>query len=341
MKTFKKRKIGWTGLVLALVVGAAAVFLAIVPDDLPASVRPSPAPTDVALSTNPYTDDRAVEVQLSQSVQYELLAARDGRVTGIDCSTEGQLVSGSSFYSLNGTPVVTLATTIPLWRDLKPGDRGADVVALQQELVRLGYNVTVDGGMGRETLVAANKLGSGEPSEGSEPGVPVSHFTWIPASAVYLHGCNSKLGDNVAAGTKIATVTVQPRTLQVINMPTDLVPGKRKLEFGTGQLDVDGGGKSAPLAQSQLSSVKAETATADSNPSWSATLKLSEPIDASVVPPSAVVMLNGSRGCVSDRRQSFAIEVIGSQLGQTFVRFVRSSPPTRVLLNPNASKSCQ
>lgn len=53
--------------------------------------------------------------------------------------------------SVNDLPLISLATSRPLWRDLVAGDTGLDVRALRAELTRLGYRTTVDGRFGALT----------------------------------------------------------------------------------------------------------------------------------------------------------------------------------------------
>ena len=43
-------------------------------------------------------------------------------------------------------------------RDIKPGTIGLDVYGIQQRLSNLGYQLKVDGIMGKQTLTAVNKL---------------------------------------------------------------------------------------------------------------------------------------------------------------------------------------
>ena len=57
---------------------------------------------------------------------------------------------GTVVATVDGRPVVALTGSTPLWRDLGPGvDDGADVLAVEQALQRLGFtaefDVTVDG----------------------------------------------------------------------------------------------------------------------------------------------------------------------------------------------------
>jgi hypothetical protein len=59
----------------------------------------------------------------------------------------------------------------------------------------------------------------------------------------------------------------------------------------------------------------------------------------SSVPPSSIIALDGSGGCVESGGDLFHVRVVGSQLGQTFVQFEQGAPPNRIRLHP-ARRSC-
>ena len=68
----------------------------------------------------------------------DLSGNASGMVTA-DWSGDG-LISGKGAYQVNDRTVVALNTATPLYRDLKTGDIGGDVLALNNELSLLGYN---------------------------------------------------------------------------------------------------------------------------------------------------------------------------------------------------------
>jgi hypothetical protein len=87
--------------------------------------------------------------------------------------------------------------------------------------------------------------------------------------------------------------------------------------------------------------VTPDAGTGDSAPPkpTAATLALAEPTRVSSVPPSSIIALDGSRGCVESGGDLFHVRVVGSQLGQTFVQFEQGAPPNRIRLHP-ARRSC-
>jgi peptidoglycan hydrolase-like protein with peptidoglycan-binding domain len=51
---------------------------------------------------------------------------------------------GQLLLEVSGRPVVALPGTLPVYRDVKPGDTGRDVAQLQRALAKLGYGLGVD-----------------------------------------------------------------------------------------------------------------------------------------------------------------------------------------------------
>jgi peptidoglycan hydrolase-like protein with peptidoglycan-binding domain len=115
-----------------------------------------PAPTPDAANVNVATvtrRDLARAEELDGTVGFgaasPLVLALAGTLTSLP--TAGDVIKeGTVVATIDGQPVVALAGGTPLWRDLGPGAAdGADVLAVEQALQRLGftaeYDVTVDG----------------------------------------------------------------------------------------------------------------------------------------------------------------------------------------------------
>lgn len=65
---------------------------------------------------------------------------------------------GTALFALNDRPVFFLSSPFPLYRDLREGDSGVDVIQLQEALVSQGLLATADGDFGARTAVAVCKL---------------------------------------------------------------------------------------------------------------------------------------------------------------------------------------
>ncbi len=319
----------------ASAVGAIAVSL--VPLPLPKSLQNAPAPQEISISSHAFDDERPVEITVSRSSSSPVTAPSSGLLTSYSCTVGAQVVSGSSFFALDGAPVLALATDVPLWRDLAIGDTGADVRSLQAELNRLGYNVKIDGSVGQVTLRAGSQSLAAVGIEWRGPTFPASRTVWMPARQVSVRTCNSTLGARVVGGDPIAAFGSGHQTITVDNLPNDLVQGPRVVTIGTNAIPVDAAGKSGPIPVHLDARDQDSTATGDASvpKPIAATLSLAEPTQVSSVPPSAIVALNGSNGCVESKGELLHVQVVGSQLGQTFVQFDKGKSPHRIQLHPS------
>lgn len=62
-----------------------------------------------------------------------------------------ELGEGSVAIEVSGRPVILLQGELPVYRDLRPGSKGDDVLQLEQALVRLGFMATADETWGNDT----------------------------------------------------------------------------------------------------------------------------------------------------------------------------------------------
>ncbi len=278
-----------------------------------------------------------MEITVSRSSSSPVTAPDSGLLTSYDCAAGANVASGTSFFALDGAPVLALATDVPLWRDLAIGDTGADVRSLQTELSRLGYTVSVDGSMGRATLRAGIQSLAAVGIEWRGTTFPVSRTAWMPARQVQVRTCDSTLGARVAEGDPIATLSSGRQTIAVDNLPDDLVQGQRVVTIGTNAIPVDAAGKSGPIPVELSARTEDSTDAGDASAPKpiAATLSLAEPTRVSSVPPSAIVALKGSQGCVESDGKMLHVHVVGSQLGQTFVQFDEGLSPHHIRLHPS------
>lgn len=80
-------------------------------------------------------------------------------VTGVSVHAGDVVRSGDRIVEVSGRPSIGLALSVPLYRDLEPGDQGDDVREVQEELTRLGfYSGRADGTFGAGTSAAVAAL---------------------------------------------------------------------------------------------------------------------------------------------------------------------------------------
>ncbi|WP_141692761.1 peptidoglycan-binding domain-containing protein [Leifsonia xyli] len=179
-------KIGLIGLALLVVasggVAAGALFLT---PAVPEILQTAADVGDVPVSQRSFEDKHTVEVVFSLAADTLITTQATGRITAFDCRSGSVFESGASNLSVDGSGVVNLATSVPLWRDLASGDTGEDVRALQTELTRLGFPVRADGTLGRATLRAdADLLRRTGAAADTVDVVAATRFLWLPAARV-------------------------------------------------------------------------------------------------------------------------------------------------------------
>ncbi|WP_369961918.1 peptidoglycan-binding protein [Leifsonia sp. EB34] len=340
------------------IVGVAAILAASVAGALVALWVPLPEPsalstpqpnTTVLVTERAFADERQAQLQVTTGPVRAVVSPRQGRLTSLSCRSGGRLESGSAFASIDGDRVVALATAVPLWRELRSGDRGEDVRALQAELARLGQPVRPDGIMGRETIRAAAAIRGAESNRAESPEtVDPAHFSWIPEPEVTVGECSGIVGAPVAEGDVLVGLSVAVLSARLTTTPASAAPGARVVRVGSLEVPVDSDGAvtdarglasigSAPEFLSAAAGAGDDTAIPVQ---WS----LTEPVTALVVPPSALWDVRDGSACVMPAEKSgspLEVEVLGSELGQSFVRPAEGHPVKAVRTTPQTGRSCR
>ncbi len=329
--------------VVAVAAAGAGIAALLIAPASPSSLAPPEPITDAPVGTEPFDDARSVPVRFTLGGGTSVTSPGDGRVTGFSCAAGGTIASGEGTLSIDGLPVLTLATDVPLWRDLVEKDRGDDVSALQRELARLGEPVTVDGVLGPETLDALERrfraLGD---RTALDDGVAASRILWIPAPSVVVDECTLGTGSPTAAGEPLASLVAGVASAAITESPGDLVPGGRVLVVDGERLpvDADGAVRDAASLATLTATASIREAVQGEATSITASLELAEPVDIAVVPPSSVTGVDGTTGCVVADGAALPVDIVGSRLGQSLVRFRDGAAPSTVVIAPPESTTC-
>lgn len=348
---------------LLVAVGAAtlsvglSIGVAIAPASTPADIARSTGTGTVPVSSQQFADGRQLSLAVAPGAQRTLAFPREGRVTAMSCVAGGELASGSSAVSVNDEALILLATGQPLWRGLSVGDKGPDVSALQAELARLGHDVVADGTLGRGSLSAVRALakGLGHPSADWQT-VPADLFVWLPAPVVTAVSCDAQVGDQVAVGDPLATLTRAVASASVQGIPPEAVPGERVIAVDDATIPVDANG--AVVAEESLR-ILADTPSyrsalgggqgqgqqdaggQDGAVTVSVDFRLAEPVPTLVVPPAALYAIEREDACILSSGKPHAVRMIGSQLGKTFVQLAAPATITRVDLGVRGAPACR
>ncbi len=332
---------------LSLVISGAVACWAILWDD-PPSILATPHITGTAPVTElEFSDAQLVTVEASMLPLQAMLSPAGGIITSSTCSAGGTVTSGQSVFSINGSPVIALATSVPFWRDIHLGDTGMDVIALASELARLGrFDGTIENLASYDILESywqlATELGiSVESNDFTEP-IPMSQVTWLPQDGLQISSCDSIVGSSVTPGQQVAGFVTALASAWITTDISGLTPGPRVLQVDNMTISVDPDGRvTEPAELTALSTTHvAMLATGtEQNTTFQATYVLLEPLLVSVIPPSAIRPGITGRGCVVGDDRTTSVTIVASNLGQSYVLFDGPSPGS-VVLNPPEDLTC-
>lgn len=316
-----------TGLSM-LAVGVLAASL-LLPTPTPDGLAAAVSPDTTTASRQAFADERTVEASFETSPERSVTSRATGTVSETLCEPGHTVESGSRLLSVDGRPIIALHTGTPLYREIGAGDTGPDVLALQQELARLGYNAEGSGVYGWRTASGVNQLLKHVGELNPDGRIGPADVAWIPESAITPTQCVAGLNSSLGDGAEIMKTGGQ-LTAVTFPAPANLREGKRTFTlFGvTTGLAKDGIGKTDVRITDQkfLDQVRSsdgyKTTLADQGGKKpTATLALEQPVDAIKVPPSAITGQNGTRACVSpDGKRAIPVTVIGSALGATLIQ---------------------
>lgn len=291
-----------------------------VPDSLSA-----PAPvTSAPVSTREFTDERSVQMLVTIQDSSPIPTPRPGRVTELFIQNGQELSSGVKVMSIDAQPIIAIHTSIPVFRDIADGVEGQDIHALQEELVRMGFSIAVDGKVGRDTRFAlARLIGINTDSDTVPDAIEHTHFLWIPASQVTVSELKVRLGDVVAEAAPLLSFGTSASTGR-IEVPQGNIAGARLAIFEHKEYPVpetgvvDNQDLLQAVANSPIRSLQGEESS--STIAVSLGWKLETPISVQVVPAQAVFDAFLDKGCVSSGGKTVPVRIIGSELGQTFIQ---------------------
>ncbi|QAY71492.1 peptidoglycan-binding domain-containing protein [Xylanimonas protaetiae] len=325
----------------------AAVVLVAAPTPAPAWADPEGAVLgDVAVTVQEHTGQQAVSGIPEVSPEVTMGWPAGGVLRGTACVPGGVLESGTTPFVVDGRPVLALHAATPFWRDLAQGARGDDVLALQQELNRLGAGVSEDGRLAASTVSAVRDLWARAGGGQRQATLPLGQVIWLPEPAMTVTGCPARVGATVNAdepaltvGGRLETLTLAvpdgaddgqwagewvamiPGTEVAAPVPADGVVIERAFLAAFGEL-----GTFQQWATTGLGTVPV-------------TVRLAEPRPVVAVPASALFDVVGSAGCVVADGVPTPVRIVASQFGHTHV--TAEPLPARVQVAPVAPPACR
>jgi hypothetical protein len=349
-----RRRVGQVGLALLVAAGLLVVGvlagLAYRWEDPPSLLAQPTTVGDASVTQRTFDDAKTVSMSVTVSSQQNALSPAAGRVSASACVAGQPLASGGMVVAVDGTPLIGLATSLPLWRDLERGDQGPDVTALTAELIRLQRlegqaTDTMTGPVVEAFNQLALNVGVAQ-SNLSSWTVARSGIVWLPEDSLVVESCPATVGSAVAPEQVVATFA---STLTEARITTELattLAGDRVLLLdGRVEVAVPAEGLVTDPAQLAVIASSDQFRYARREDAGATTvtvmgrLKLVAPIDVWVVAPAALVATGSDTGCVIGDGRTLPVRVIASELGQTFVTF-DDQPPSSVRLNPPRDTLC-
>lgn len=328
-------------LIVAVSFGAVGSLLALT-NKTPEALEQATEPSSIPLAKQQYFDEQEISLRVTPGEVLSVRSSRAGKLTVASCDVRVPLVSGKTNFSVDGIPLINLSTTVPLWRDISVGNEGIDVDALRKALTDLGYEMSTSTQLTWSDVSAVNELlkaSNGIPHDE----IHVSDFVWIPATESYVQSCTASLAEDIESGAELATYTAAP-SVSMGQIPKNIEPGDRVLDVDGALIKVTDGNLIGPEDQANiLTSASYVAARAQStSPTDPITLqakwRLSVPIDAVTVPPSAIRISSANLGCVSAKGSHVPLRVLSSKLGASIVLF-ESDPPASI--ESRAPSSCE
>ncbi|RLP77316.1 hypothetical protein D9V32_02370 [Mycetocola tolaasinivorans] len=333
---------------VALASGGVIAGVLLTEGEVPEALRPADALTQSVLSERSFDDSRAAELSITGGAQRALRAPVSGRITALTCTPGTDVTRGSVPFAIDGVSAVALGGAQPPWRDLVQGDTGADVLALRAELRELGHSVSDRGGVDSALLSATGALLKKAGVTPADPAtIAQANIAWLSPGPAGATGCPLGVGEQAEEGR---TIIALPDTLAAVSLsalPENPVEGTRLVEVNGQRYPIDAATGAVTDPDALAAIIAGERIPADQSAgagsirTVGARFVLADPVTAWVTAPSALYAVESSTACVSSEGELYRVSLLGSQLGQSFLRFADGVTPPRALdLTPDPAAAC-
>jgi peptidoglycan hydrolase-like protein with peptidoglycan-binding domain len=340
--------------VLVVLAVGVAVGVTVAPEPGP-DIAPAGQDAHVLVGVSPvtFTDTVNAELAVTKGSTQSLASGVSGIVTNSSCHSGRVLRSGDALVDIDGSPVLALSTAVPFWRDLRVGDDGTDVTALQRELRRLGYHPSSGGKLDARTALAIKLFltDRGYPTKqlrltSASVILPRSAVVWMNRPSVTVTGCPVKVGDAIGAGQPLVSVGGGITQIAAKDAVDFSVAGARTLTVAGVTVPADARGVVAnrtdvdKLLSSSLGRVWQDT---KGGVPLTGTYALAKPLTVWSIPPAAVIDASSAHPCViDDAGASLPVTVVSSILGRSLVTPVtaRATAPQHLVVDLTGGRSC-
>lgn len=328
---------------VACFVAGSGLAVGLTHRETPSSLLESSDVGSLTLQQSHFDDSRTLTLDVTTMRSRSISFPLSGTVTRAECADDGIVKSGSYEYDVDGIPLMSLHTDVPLYRDLNYGDTGEDVASLQKELARLGYENSLSGTFDWATWNAWKNLYRTAGGMAQSGTLDISRIIWIPSGDLYTTGCVANLGTSVSTDgeTSAFSTTDSIRQIKASSLPSDRISGDRTVEINGQSFAIDEDGNVAdPAAISAMLTWVNYTSNRKEGQevtSVSVNYKLAEPIAVYSVPAQSLIGLKQSSGCIINAvtGKPVQVRVMGSSLGRTLISLEESEQaPRRIQAAP-------
>ncbi|MDQ4501620.1 peptidoglycan-binding protein [Sinomonas sp. ASV322] len=321
---------------VALLIGAgsaAAVCAALWAAPPPNLSEPS-APRTVPVVYVEHRDERSAGATVTTSKPAAVSLGRGGIVTSTECVGGASIESGRIVASVDGHPVLSLATAVPFFRDLRAGTSGPDVDALRAALRDMGHEVAEKGAYDAAVARAVRAIQIKHGLEQRDGSLSLRDIMWLPAASTEVLSCDALVGSAYSPGSPFLTAAGALQSLRVAAPDgSSWTPGARTAQFGSASSAVgdDGVITDAAFLRAVSSSTEYTAARAQGSAPKPVSLRvaLTTPLRVARLPISAVSPPKGSAACVrGDDDADHRLRVVGSSGGAVLGIFEGPAPRT-------------
>ena len=339
-----KRRFPWEILLPAVVLTSLGVLTGflLAPTAPPHELENATPAAEFSPTSQKFSDARDVQLSVVTEGQRVLASPATGTVTRWACRPGTVFSSGSSSISIDDSPILSLATVVPLWRDLGLGATGRDVQSLQRALNVLGADLAVDGRLNLATRSALSALVKS--IGGTWTGTLLRRgVIWLPTRTVNVTSCETLLGAELGAGSTIAKSAGRIVRMKPKVPPVSLFEGRRVVVVGDVAVTADANSEvSDGGAIAKIKKTAAYRSWLDSKGAVPliGSLQLAKPIVVLSVPPSAVFGLESGGPCIIAEGKALRIRIVTSSLGRTVIQVPTQKIPSQVQAQVPQDMSC-
>lgn len=319
------------------------------PKITPHQLQAAPANKTIPVSSEEFYDEQSVTLlpQVTQSPNVGWQGT--GVITSLPIQVGVTVHSGQILFRTNETPIPGLHTAVPLYKDLVLNSTGADVGALRDELIRLGYGGQTDQSLWNvfdwalhEAMTNWQKNIEVKPTGE----LTIDSVVWLPQPEVTFETINFRLGQE--SQTDIGSLQPSLDALDLSHIELSH-PDQYEIKLGNAKVNIPQDGVITDrkfLDQVQASKQFKAWLQADDaqrNKGLDGTMRRVKAVQAYKVPAGVLYGIKGETGCIQSDGKSLNVKLLGSSNGFAMIQRIDGSRLSKVdsLTTQSETSSCQ